>query len=80
MKPLYCSIFGSHSVSFRIDIASIIMQQSFFVGEFFKSFVGDSKYSARKPGSHLTELDHLQINDGFGRGIIDLTYWYAFAE
>ena len=80
MKPLYFSFFTSHSACFLIDIASINIQQSFFVGEFFKSFVRDSKDSTRKPGSHLTELDHLRISDGFGRGNIDLTYWYAFGE
>jgi hypothetical protein len=56
-------------------MASIIRQQSFFVGEFFTAVSSDLNASAKKPGSQSTEEDHFLISDGFGNGIMERTYW-----
>jgi uncharacterized protein YxjI len=63
-----------------MDIASITKQQSLLIGERVTSWDRDLNASLIKPGSHLNDEDYFLIKDGFGKGIMERTYLYAFGE
>ena len=61
----------------RIDIASIIKQQSLSIGELVILTESDIIASSINHGSHLNDEYHFRTSDACGSGTMDLTYLYA---